>query len=685
MARYRYFAIVQGLNGDAISGASVSVYIHGTNNGATVYLNYDDETGISTPPQLESGTDGRIEFWLDSADYSTPTFFDIVIEYDSQQSQLINVPIIVWTSEKLATARQISLTGDASGSTSFDGSQDVSINTTVSNATQASKLATARQISLTGDASGSASFDGSQDISISTTVSNATQASKLATARQISLTGDASGSTSFDGSQDVSINTTVSNATQASKLATARQISLTEDVTGSTTFDGSQDVSISCDVLDSDKVDGYHASQTPTANTVPVSGSNGKLDPDWLPITGYWEGSGNDIYNTNTGNVGVGISSPSSKLTVFGDVKVGSNVDNTTWGLSGYSYRRKITIDNTQNSDNLSNFQVLVIVDTAGLIAAGKMQPDCDDIRFTDSDGSTPLDFWIESGVNTSSTRIWVEVPSISGSSTKTIYMYYGNPSAQSASNGDNTFLFFDDFSGGNLDKWTVQNGTWSVVTTTLPDGSSGYAATNANTSTGRYSIRSNANTGSDNIIIEGYINVANPANEAAFCLRVTDSSNYYIGGRGQNNHYLSISKLVSGTFTEIAYTGAEGIGWRFCRFRISGTSLHVWDDNASVTATDTSLSGGDYVGLYTYIGGSNIHFWQVRVRKYASPEPTTSVGKEQDSSRLEENFLIDSNGNVIAHGTIVGSVTKWAGSGKFIATTDPIGGNDGDFWFKYV
>ena len=94
----------------------------------------------------------------------------------------------------------------------------------------ASKLATARTISLTGNASGSANFDGSGNISISTTVSEskhaatatnanhantADTASKLATARTISLTGNASGSANFDGSGNVSISTTVNESKHA--------------------------------------------------------------------------------------------------------------------------------------------------------------------------------------------------------------------------------------------------------------------------------------------------------------------------------------------------------------------------------------------------------------------------------------------------------------------------------------
>ena len=98
------------------------------------------------------------------------------------------------------------------------------------NATTATKLQTARTISLTGNASGSTTFDGSADISISTTVNeskhavNADSATKLATARAISLTGNASGSANFDGSGNVSINTTVSKAAAADSATNADKV-----------------------------------------------------------------------------------------------------------------------------------------------------------------------------------------------------------------------------------------------------------------------------------------------------------------------------------------------------------------------------------------------------------------------------------------------------------------------------
>lgn len=103
---------------------------------------------------------------------------------------------------------------------------------------------------------------------------------------------------------------------------------------------------------------------------------------------------------------------------------------------------------NEQSSSDLSDFQVCLELDTQALISAGKMNPDCSDIRFTGPDKITLLPHWIESGYNTAQTRIWVKVPLIPAASSVGIFLYYGCPgvSAASTSNGESIFEFFDDF-----------------------------------------------------------------------------------------------------------------------------------------------------------------------------------------------------------------------------------------------
>jgi len=120
-------------------------------------------------------------------------------------------------------------------------------------------------------------------------------------------------------------------------------------------------------------------------------------------------------------------------------------------------YKRPITISSDSTS-TLTDFQVLVTIDTASLISAGKMESDCRDIRFFDSDGSL-LNYWLEGPCNDANTKIWVKVPSIPPGS-KTIYICYGNPlDTTNQSNGDATFEFFDDFeskSTGNVPNYPI-------------------------------------------------------------------------------------------------------------------------------------------------------------------------------------------------------------------------------------
>ncbi|MDX9739021.1 MAG: hypothetical protein RBT33_01510, partial [Candidatus Dojkabacteria bacterium] len=59
-----------------------------------------------------------------------------------------------------------------------------------------------------------------------------------------------------------------------------------------------------------------------------------------------------------------------------GDVK--------SWYSSSWMYRRAITVSNP--GATLSNEDVLITIDTQTLISASKLQSDCGDLRFLDSD-----------------------------------------------------------------------------------------------------------------------------------------------------------------------------------------------------------------------------------------------------------------------------------------------------------
>jgi len=83
---------------------------------------------------------------------------------------------------------------------------------------------------------------------------------------------------------------------------------------------------------------------------------------------------------------------------------------------------------------------------------------DFGDVRFTDDDGITLLNYWMEEKVDGDYAIFWVEIADDLSSNPATIYLYYGNPAATTTSNGETTFLFFDDFLGTSYDsnKWQV-------------------------------------------------------------------------------------------------------------------------------------------------------------------------------------------------------------------------------------
>jgi len=132
--------------------------------------------------------------------------------------------------------------------------------------------------------------------------------------------------------------------------------------------------------------------------------------------------------------------------------------------LTGYKYRRKIPIENY--SESLTNYQKLIILHSGnGTSTAGELYLNnlCyyfpSDIRFTQSDGETLIDYWFENPTG-SVVRTWVELPSVDDSNNTDYYIYYGKDDTSTLSNGKNTFVFFDHFSGSGYDTNTYYSGS---------------------------------------------------------------------------------------------------------------------------------------------------------------------------------------------------------------------------------
>ncbi len=132
--------------------------------------------------------------------------------------------------------------------------------------------------------------------------------------------------------------------------------------------------------------------------------------------------------------------------------------------LAGWNHR-KYKIINGSTSGLQTDYQMKLIVhkgtgtDTSTDIYLGtNVRNDFGDVRFTASDGSTLLNYWIESYTSGSVATIWIKIPSIPASpSSVTIYVYYDNPIATTLSNAYATFIGYGDFNTDEGFTWIDQ------------------------------------------------------------------------------------------------------------------------------------------------------------------------------------------------------------------------------------
>ena len=223
-----YFAVVD-TSGSQHKLTKANINLTGFNNNAGWTSNTGTVTSVSAGSYLTGGTittSGTLA--VDAT--STNTVSKVVARDASGNFSAGTITAALSgnasTATKLATARTISLSGDATGSASFDGSANATLTVTVADNSHNHTIANIGGLSSYTDMldnATSSAVNGSLAVrhfstgNISATsftgelVGNASTATKLATARTISLSGDATGSASFDGSANATITVVVAN------------------------------------------------------------------------------------------------------------------------------------------------------------------------------------------------------------------------------------------------------------------------------------------------------------------------------------------------------------------------------------------------------------------------------------------------------------------------------------------
>jgi|GEM_PF-2102289 len=320
------------------------------------------------------------------------------------------------------------------------------------------------------------------------------------------------------------------------------------------------------------------------------------------------------------------------------------------WGVSDYAYRKQITVAGSTVGE-LANYQMKLTVHKGSGSDSGSdvylsshCQDDFDDIRFTADDGTTQLDYWRESYTSGDNAVFWIEFPAIPASSdSANFYIYYDNSSASSATNGDETFVFFDDFTGttidtdkwnetdtgGNLsqnDKIILYDGTGAWTTTGLFTDSN-FARTSGNAYREfrcKYQPMCQRGASYQDTTMLGWKNTAAGVNYA----EMPHATYYITDGYDIHVYEDSIARGDVGDFV------AETQYWLKTTLTSNGAKYYNSTDGDSWTLlyTGTASSASPLKVGFTHYQGGDSYVDDVFVRNCATTEPTFGTWGSEES-----------------------------------------------------
>ena len=300
------------------------------------------------------------------------------------------------------------------------------------------------------------------------------------------------------------------------------------------------------------------------------------------------------------------------------------------WWNGAWNKRKKVTIANTGGAVTDYQMNLTIAYDS-------DMKQDYSDLRFTASDGVTPINHWIQS-TSGSSANVWVKIPTLAGTPASTdVYMYYSNAAAVSASNMAGTFVFADDFLTSQLAaNWTKSgnvyvNSGWVILDRTSV--SSTLQTDFPSVATGDFAVEAKLRL--DNVyrnrsnLIKADNSGSAPGDHGIFYYSATYPRSFYWNGwdltpqlTPSPTDYVMQYYLTSPTF---------GYYWRFYNYA-NGAMGSLVDQKSSTTNGPASA----YVRWKATGDESDNSDWRfdwVRVRKVATGTQTPSYAAEVDGN----------------------------------------------------
>ena len=331
--------------------------------------------------------------------------------------------------------------------------------------------------------------------------------------------------------------------------------------------------------------------------------------------------------------------------------------------LTGWNWQMDVTISN--GGATATDYFALITVNTATPITDGKMRSDGGDIRITDDDCNA-LDFWVESGLNTSSTKIWVVIPSLPNGST-VVSMYYGNATATRTNQASDVFgtgiaalYTFTEGSGSTLHDWvggkdlTITSLTWGTGFRSDLGSLSGFGSGRA------YRSDNGPALGSGDFSAVVFAEANNPYGSTMGL--VGNYNNDGVSGwtlklQGAIGGFMLLTNQNTNWCQQDGYTVPEDVWGMISGVRISGTGQRLYvggshvlsscaGDNRNVNNSGPFEIGRSYGGNYPFDGSMSLvaiyttaldddGIADLHASLYPSTAPSVTNGSEEPNVQL--------------------------------------------------
>jgi hypothetical protein len=356
-------------------------------------------------------------------------------------------------------------------------------------------------------------------------------------------------------------------------------------------------------------------------------------------------------------------------LTVTAD---GESFSLDPWWNSTWLYRRPITIDNTQNPNSLTDYQVAI-----NLTYDSDMVSDFSDVRFTwyNSTSGTEIEIpyclgrdcpifpMAESSdislatVNGQYTGVVVKVPYIPANGYSIIYVYYGNTTpVSSESNPKNVWDFYDDFNDNYFN--TTEWATMTLVEDASIIETDGYLKIYKRIFPYPKKNFTYPIIIWENVMIDTdtYYVIAMTRHNGTMCANWASCYGIFNLRRQAGNaqeYKFNTPEALEQTLAFTSLQQSVGVWYRIVHRDGRGiyTNRYYMGSTLLYEVTNATIFG-DYIspGAAHETDVSNLYVDNFTVRKFTDPEPTYSIGAEETVGPV---FSVVFNYNSVDFGTV--------------------------------